>query len=73
MAKQRSTYHHGDLREALIEAADEIIAQEGIEVFSLRTAAQRAGVSPAAPAHHFVNAKGLLTEVAILAYRRADQ
>ena len=73
MAKKRLTYHHGDLREALIKAADEIIAKEGIEGFSLRTAAQRAGVSPAAPAHHFGNARGLLTEVAILAYERADQ
>ncbi len=69
----RSTYHHGDLRAALIQAADEIIEQEGIEGFSLRTAAQRAGVSPAAPAHHFGSARGLLTEVAILAYQRADQ
>lgn len=73
MAKKRLTYHHGDLREALIKAADEIIAKEGIEGFSLRTAAERAGVSPAAPAHHFGNARGLLTEVAILAYERADQ
>ncbi len=72
MAKKRSTYHHGDLREALIKAADEIIAQDGIENFSLRTAAKRAGVSPAAPAHHFGSARGLLTEVAILAYERAD-
>ncbi len=72
MAKKRLTYHHGDLREALIQAADEMIAKEGIESFSLRTAAQRAGVSPAAPAHHFGNARGLLTEVAILAYERAD-
>ena len=72
MAKKRSTYHHGDLREALIKAADEIISKEGIEGFSLRTAAQQAGVSPAAPAHHFGNARGLLTEVAILAYQRAD-
>ncbi len=73
MAKQRSTYHHGDLRAALIKAADEIIAKEGIEGFSLRTAAQQAGVSPAAPAHHFGSARGLLTEVAILAYERADR
>ena len=72
MPRKRSTYHHGDLREALIKAADEIIAQEGIENFSLRTAAKRAGVSPAAPAHHFGSARGLLTEVAILAYQRAD-
>ena len=72
MTKKRLTYHHGDLREALIQAADEIIAKEGIEKFSLRTAAKRAGVSPAAPAHHFGSTKGLLTEVAILAYQRAD-
>jgi len=72
MEKKRTTYHHGDLRAALVHAADEIIGQEGIEGFSLRTAAQRAGVSPAAPAHHFGSARGLLTEVAILAYERAD-
>ncbi|AXC13844.1 Transcriptional regulator, TetR family [Acidisarcina polymorpha] len=58
---------------ALIQAADEMIAQGGIEGFSLRAAAQRAGVSPAAPAHHFGGAKGLLTEVAILAYERAGR
>lgn len=73
IAKTRSTYHHGDLRAALIKAADEIIAEGGIEAFSLRAAALRAGVSPAAPAHHFGSAKGLLTEVAFLAFERADQ
>lgn len=73
MAKKRSTYHHGDLRAALIRAADEIIAEGGIETFSLRAAAVRAGVSPGAPAHHFGSAKGLLTEVAFLAYERVDQ
>lgn len=72
MPKKRSTYHHGDLRTALIKAADEIIAKGGIEAFSLRAAAQRAGVSPAAPAHHFGSAKGLLTEVALLAFERLD-
>lgn len=70
MPKKRSSYHHGDLRAALIEAADDIIAEGGIEAFSLRAAAQRAGVSPAAPAHHFGSAKGLLTEVALLAFER---
>ena len=73
MLKKRTTYHHGDLRTALIKAADEIIAEAGIEAFSLRAAAQRAGVSPAAPAHHFGSAKGLLTEVALLGFERADQ
>ncbi len=70
---KRATYHHGDLRAALIRAADEIIGQLGIEGFSLRAAALRAGVSPAAPAHHFGSARGLLTEVAILAYQRAAE
>jgi AcrR family transcriptional regulator len=73
MPRKRSTYHHGDLRAALIKAADEIIAEGGIEAFSLRAAAQRAGVSPAAPAHHFGSAKGLLTEVALLAFERLDR
>ena len=73
MAKKRSTYHHGDLRTALIRAADEIITQGGIEAFSLRAAAQRAGVSPAAPAHHFGSIRGLLTEVALLAFERAGR
>ena len=73
MATRRSTYHHGDLRAALIKAADEIIAEGGIEAFSLRAAALRAGVSPAAPSHHFGSAKGLLTEVAFLAFERVDR
>ena len=70
MLKKRSKYHHGDLRAALIQAADDIIAEGGIEAFSLRAAAQRAGVSPGAPAHHFGSVKGLLTEVALLAFER---
>ena len=73
MLAKKPKYHHGDLRAALIQAADELIAEGGIETFSLRAAAQRAGVSPAAPAHHFGNAKGLLTEVALLAFERVDQ
>ena len=73
MPSKRSTYHHGDLRATLIQVADNIIAEGGIETFSLRAAAQRAGVSPGAPAHHFGSAKGLLTEVALLAFERADQ
>ena len=70
--RERSTYHHGDLRAALIRAADALIAESGIEGFSLRAAAQRAGVSSSAPTHHFGNTRGLLTEVALLAYERVD-
>ena len=61
-------YHHGDLQEALITAAEAILAEDGAEGFTLREAARRAGVSPAAPSHHFGNAPGLLTEVAIRGY-----
>lgn len=65
--KPRS-YHHGDLRQALVQAADDIVREEGIEGFTLRAAARRAGVSPGAPAHHFGGITGLLTNVAILGY-----
>lgn len=73
IAEPRTTYHHGDLRAALITATDELIAEGGIESFSLRAAAHRAGVSPGAPAHHFGGAKGLVTEVALLAFDRLDR
>ena len=59
-----ATYHHGALREALIEATEALLAERGAEGFSLREVARRAGVSPAAPAHHFGDAAGLLTAVA---------
>jgi AcrR family transcriptional regulator len=67
-AEPESGYHHGDLQEALIAATEAILADEGAEGFTLREAARRAGVSPAAPSHHFGNAPGLLTEVAIRGY-----
>jgi AcrR family transcriptional regulator len=61
-------YHHGDLRSALIRATDEILAEQGVEGFTLREAARRAGVSAAAPAHHFGSSAGLLSEVAALGF-----
>jgi AcrR family transcriptional regulator len=67
-AQDSRSYHHGRLRQALIAAAEAILAEEGLEALSLRAAARRAGVSPAAPAHHFASLKGLLTEVAILGF-----
>jgi AcrR family transcriptional regulator len=65
----KSAYHHGDLRRKLIEATEEIILERGVDGFTLREAARRAGVSPAAPAHHFKDARGLLSEVALLGFR----
>ena len=61
-------YHHGDLRHALIETAETLLAERGVEGFSLRECARRAGVSPAAPAHHFGNMPGLLTAIATLGF-----
>ncbi|MEU6354698.1 TetR/AcrR family transcriptional regulator [Streptomyces sp. NPDC047072] len=57
-------YHHGDLRRAILGAALDVIAAEGPAALSLRDLARRAGVSHAAPAHHFKDRAGLLTAVA---------
>ena len=62
--KDEKPYHHGDLRSALLVAAEADLAENGIEAFSLRQVARRAGVSHAAPAQHFGDANGLLTALA---------
>ena len=61
-------YHHGALRQALIDATESLLAERGVEGFSLREVARRSGVSAAAPAHHFGDAQGLLGVVATLAF-----
>ncbi len=61
-------YHHGDLRHAMIDAAEAVLAEKGVGGFTLRECARRAGVSPAAPAHHFGNLAGLLTVIATLGF-----
>jgi AcrR family transcriptional regulator len=63
-------YHHGDLRAALLAAAETELAERGMEGFSLRSVAKRAGVSHAAPAHHFGDARGLLTALAAEGFRQ---
>lgn len=67
--KAAKPYHHGALREALVRAATEIIEEVGPDGFSLRAAARKAGVSAAAPAHHFGDVRGLLSAVAIIGFR----
>lgn len=62
--KKRTTYHHGDLRNALIQAALELIAEHGVEGFTLRDCAKQAGVSVAAPYRHFEDRDDLLAAVA---------
>lgn len=58
-------YHHGDLPRALLAAATEVIAEGGPAGLSLREVARRAGVSHAAPQHHFGDKAGLLTALAV--------
>ncbi len=58
------SYHHGDLRVALLAAARSMVEDEGADAFTLREAARRAGVSHGAPAHHFGDKTGLLTQLA---------
>jgi AcrR family transcriptional regulator len=62
--ERASSYHHGDLRDALIQAAQAILETEGSAALSLRAVARRAGVSPAAPYHHFPDKQALLDAVA---------
>lgn len=69
-AQTSAGYHHGDLRAALLTAGEAELAERGVEAFSLRAAAARAGVSHAAPAHHFGDADGLLTALAAEGFTR---
>jgi len=69
-AQPRENYHHGNLPQTLIRKAAELLEEKGAEKFSMREVARRAGVAVAAPAHHFGNAKGLLTAIATCAFER---
>jgi len=59
------SYHHGDLRNALLDAARTILEEESLTELSLRAVARKAGVSHAAPYRHFPNHEALLVELAI--------
>ena len=63
-AEQRDTYHHGDLKRALTEAALRLVTEKGPKGFTLREVARRAGVSAAAPYRHFSDKAQLLGAVA---------
>ncbi len=65
-----SSYHHGSLASALLEAAELELSKSGTEAFSLRAVAKSAGVSHGAPANHFKGKKGLLTALAAQGYER---
>jgi AcrR family transcriptional regulator len=67
---REQTYHHGDLRAALLAAAEAELAERGIGGLTLRGCARRAGVSHAAPAHHFPTLGHLLTALAGVGFER---
>lgn len=72
MAKKAS-YHHGNLRAALLAAALDLLEADGLHALSLRKVAAEARVSHAAPAHHFPNLKALLTALAVIAFERFSE
>lgn len=59
------SYHHGDLKSALLEKAEEVIAEQGLDAVKLSTLAKDLGVSHSAPARHFQDRNALLVELAI--------
>uniref|UniRef100_A0A5Q5BQ90 Transcriptional regulator, TetR family n=2 Tax=unclassified Mycobacterium TaxID=2642494 RepID=A0A5Q5BQ90_MYCSS len=65
----KSSYHHGDLKSAILAQAAELVAERGADGISLRELARAAGVSHAAPAHHFTDRRGLFTALAAQGWR----
>lgn len=68
--KPKSSYHHGALRDALLDAGDEVLHDLGLQAFTLRECARRAGVSHAAPKHHFGGVEDFLTALAARGFER---
>ncbi|BBY19473.1 TetR/AcrR family transcriptional regulator [Mycolicibacterium litorale] len=65
----KGTYHHGDLKTVILAHAAELVAKRGADGVSLRELARAAGVSHAAPAHHFTDRRGLFTALAAQGWR----
>lgn len=70
---RRKSYHHGDLRQALLREGSVMLEENGLEGLSLRKLAVRVGVSHAAPEHHFPTLKALLTAIAAEGFARFGQ
>lgn len=66
----RQTYHHGDLKNALIKAGVEILAKEGIDGLTLRKVAQHAGVSHNAPYSHFSDKQSLIAAISTEGFKQ---
>src|SRR2546425_973578 len=63
-------YHHGDLHDGLLAAAERVLERDGLVGLTLRAVAREAGVSHAAPTHHFGDLTGLLSELAAIGFRQ---
>jgi AcrR family transcriptional regulator len=72
-AEKDSPYHHGALRDALLQAAEKLLERDGLPGLTLRAVAREAGVSHAAPTHHFGDLTGLLSELAAIGYRQFNE
>ena len=68
--KREDAYHHGALKSALLDAAESLLKRDGVAGLTLRAAAREAGVSHAAPKHHFGDLAGLLAELATAGFER---
>ncbi len=69
-AGAEAPYHHGALRNALLEAAERVLERDGLSGLTLRAVAREAGVSHAAPTHHFGDLTGLVSELAAIGFRQ---
>jgi len=67
---ENAPYHHGALRDALLAAAERVLEREGLAGLTLRAVAREAGVSHAAPTHHFGDLTGLVSELAAIGFRQ---
>jgi AcrR family transcriptional regulator len=67
--KKPDSYQHGDLKEALIQAGLKLLTEQGVAAFSLRAAAQLAGVSHAAPYRHFADKQALVAAISERGFR----
>jgi AcrR family transcriptional regulator len=69
-AGEEARYHHGALRDALLAAAERVLERDGLAGLTLRAVAREAGVSHAAPTHHFGDLSGLVSELAAIGFRQ---
>ncbi len=67
---RKKSYHHGDLKNALIKAGADILTKEGVSALTLRKVAQKAGVSHAAPYAHFADKQALIAAISTEGYKQ---